>query len=289
MVLDDPDDAAHRLNRRHRLERREPDRGRRRPLPDLLLDRVLRRHARRPRGRREQHRLRARGPHAGRPSSSPASRPAHRARQVPRRVHVHRDVHRDARAGRRAAFLFGGVTATEVVVAFAFLFLFALLTVAFGLAISSKMSSLRAAIVVTLLVSVPLSLFCFGVLGLGLSGGIHEILAPGAQGAPGVAADGLRSRHAEPHLRSDSDRLAARVVRSASVVSLRGHGGEPEESERRPFHSSEALVRVFASCHRRDGRRGRGDRERLGRACRRHHRGRGHRVLFGLQRARLCR
>jgi ABC-type transport system involved in multi-copper enzyme maturation permease subunit len=73
------------------------------------------------------------------------------------------------------AFLFGGVTATEVLIAFAYLFLFALLFVALGLAVSSKMSSLRASILVTLLVCVPLSFFCFGALGLGLSEGIHEL------------------------------------------------------------------------------------------------------------------
>jgi ABC-type transport system involved in multi-copper enzyme maturation permease subunit len=73
------------------------------------------------------------------------------------------------------AFLFGGVTATEVLLAFFYLFVFALLFVALGLAISSKMSSLRASILVTLLVSVPLSLFCFGALGYGLSSGIHDI------------------------------------------------------------------------------------------------------------------
>jgi hypothetical protein len=48
------------------------------------------------------------------------------------------------------SFLFGGVTATEVVVAFAFLFVLAALAVAFGLGVSSLMSSLRGAIVVTL-------------------------------------------------------------------------------------------------------------------------------------------
>ena len=52
------------------------------------------------------------------------------------------------------SFLFGGVTATEVVVAFAFLFLFAALAVAFGLAVSSLMSSLRGAIVVTLMLAI---------------------------------------------------------------------------------------------------------------------------------------
>jgi len=51
-------------------------------------------------------------------------------------------------------FLFGGVTATEVVTAFAFLFLIAALAVAFGLALSSLMSSSRGAIVVTLILAI---------------------------------------------------------------------------------------------------------------------------------------
>ena len=65
-------------------------------------------------------------------------------------------------------FLFGGVTATETVAAFLWLFVFAGLGVAFGLAISSKMESLRAAILVTLFVSlllVPNSYLLFGVGG----------------------------------------------------------------------------------------------------------------------------
>ena len=81
-------------------------------------------------------------------------------------------------------FLFGGVTATEVVVAFAGLFLVALLGVAFGLAISSKMSSLRAAIVVTLLLAVPLAgtaFLTFGVLGSYFA---HRAWPGVADGAP---------------------------------------------------------------------------------------------------------
>jgi hypothetical protein len=66
-------------------------------------------------------------------------------------------------------FLFGGITPLEVLVAFVFLFLVALLSVAFGLAISSKMASLRGALLVTLLAAVPLSTFCFSTFGLGLS------------------------------------------------------------------------------------------------------------------------
>ncbi|MEO7329657.1 MAG: ABC transporter permease [Minicystis sp.] len=82
-------------------------------------------------------------------------------------------------------FLFGGVTATETVVAFAFLFLIALLSVAFGLAISSKMSSLRAAIVVTLLLIFPITLFAFLVFGVALSFAAHKAW-PGVAGGPPV-------------------------------------------------------------------------------------------------------
>lgn len=71
-------------------------------------------------------------------------------------------------------FLFGGITAMEVMLAFLFLFLIALLSVAFGLAISSKMASLRAAIVVTLLLAFPLSVGLFLAGGVGLSYVAHE-------------------------------------------------------------------------------------------------------------------
>ncbi len=71
-------------------------------------------------------------------------------------------------------FLFGGVTATETIVAFTFLFLIALLSVAFGLAISSKMASLRAAIVVTLLLVFPITLIAFGTFGWGMSYAAHK-------------------------------------------------------------------------------------------------------------------
>ena len=52
-------------------------------------------------------------------------------------------------------FLFGGVTATEVLIAFLILFLLAALAVAFGLSVSAKFQSPAAAIIVTLLVALP--------------------------------------------------------------------------------------------------------------------------------------
>lgn len=81
-------------------------------------------------------------------------------------------------------FLFGGVTATETVVAFAFLFLVALLSVAFGLAISSKMSSNRVAIVLTLLLSVPLSMLVYGIVGVGMSFAAHQAWPAILEGPP---------------------------------------------------------------------------------------------------------
>lgn len=81
-------------------------------------------------------------------------------------------------------FLFGGVTATEVVVAFAFLFLIALLSVAFGLAISSKMASLRAAIVVTLLLTFPITIAAFVTFGPIMSIAAHKAWPGVADGPP---------------------------------------------------------------------------------------------------------
>jgi ABC-type transport system involved in multi-copper enzyme maturation permease subunit len=81
-------------------------------------------------------------------------------------------------------FLFGGVTATEVVVAFAGLFLIALLSVAFGLAVSSKMESLRAAILVTLLVAFPLTSFAFMTFGVAMSHLAHRAWPGVAEGPP---------------------------------------------------------------------------------------------------------
>jgi len=73
------------------------------------------------------------------------------------------------------SFLFGGVTATEVVVAFAFLFLIAGLAVAFGLAVSSLMSSLRGAIVVTLMLAIATGPVLYLVGGFSASFAIHDV------------------------------------------------------------------------------------------------------------------
>ncbi|HEY0464414.1 MAG TPA: ABC transporter permease [Polyangiaceae bacterium] len=78
-------------------------------------------------------------------------------------------------------FLFGGVTATEVLIAFLILFLLAALAVAFGLSVSAKFQSPAAAIIVTLLVALPLSLTVYSGAGVGLSYAAHEQW----QGVPG--------------------------------------------------------------------------------------------------------
>jgi len=81
-------------------------------------------------------------------------------------------------------FLFGGVTPLEVLVAFVFLFLIALLSVAFGLAISSKMGSLRGALLVTLLVAVPLCAFSYVIFGPAMSAAAHELWDTIPEGPP---------------------------------------------------------------------------------------------------------
>jgi len=81
-------------------------------------------------------------------------------------------------------FLFGGVTATEVVLAFLCCFVFAALAVAFGLALSSKFQSSAAAIIVTLLVTLTTSFQIYGALGVGLSWAVHEQWPAVPQGPP---------------------------------------------------------------------------------------------------------
>ena len=81
-------------------------------------------------------------------------------------------------------FLFGGVTATEVVVAFVFLFVFAALAVAFGLAVSSLMSSLRGAIVLTLILAICIGPLLYSVFGFMTSFGVHKIWSDVPEGFP---------------------------------------------------------------------------------------------------------
>jgi hypothetical protein len=82
-------------------------------------------------------------------------------------------------------FLFGGVTATEIVLAFVLLGIFAVLSVAFGLAMSSKFSSPALAILVTLFVATTSSLGIYLGGGVGLSVLAHD-LWPGVSSGPPV-------------------------------------------------------------------------------------------------------
>ncbi len=81
-------------------------------------------------------------------------------------------------------FLFGGVTATEVVLAFFCCFVLATLAVAFGLALSSKFQSSAAAIIVTLMMTLATSVVVYGALGVGLSVAVHEQWPAVASGPP---------------------------------------------------------------------------------------------------------
>jgi hypothetical protein len=82
-------------------------------------------------------------------------------------------------------FLFGGVTALEVLLAFVVLGATAVLSVAFGLAMSSKFSSPALAILVTLVVSIPASMIAYFGLGVALSYRVNE-LWPSVDGGPPV-------------------------------------------------------------------------------------------------------
>jgi hypothetical protein len=82
-------------------------------------------------------------------------------------------------------FLFGGVTASEVLLAFVWLVLFGGLSAAFGLSVSSKFSSPAGAIVVTLFVSSVASLLVYLLVGVALSFGAHA-LWPDVSGGPPV-------------------------------------------------------------------------------------------------------
>ncbi len=81
-------------------------------------------------------------------------------------------------------FLFGGVTATEVFAAFALLLLFAVLSVAFGLSLSSKLANSAVAIVVTLIIAIPLSILTYVMLGPVLSIAVHDLWSSVPAGPP---------------------------------------------------------------------------------------------------------
>lgn len=82
------------------------------------------------------------------------------------------------------SFLFGGITAVEVLIAFVALFLIGALGVAFGLAVSSSFASPAVAVVVTLLVAVPLSGLLYMLGGVALSFGVHHVWPAVPEGFP---------------------------------------------------------------------------------------------------------
>jgi hypothetical protein len=81
-------------------------------------------------------------------------------------------------------FLFGGVTATEVCTAFVLLFVFAILSVGFGLAVSSATKSAAVALLVTLPIAVFVSGNVYGAFGVGLSVLAHQIWPGVSEGSP---------------------------------------------------------------------------------------------------------
>jgi hypothetical protein len=81
-------------------------------------------------------------------------------------------------------FLFGGVTAIEIVLAFVLLGVFAVLSVAFGLAMSSRMATPAFAILATLMVSVLCSIGAYGGLGVALSYAVNDLWPGVVAGAP---------------------------------------------------------------------------------------------------------
>ncbi len=72
------------------------------------------------------------------------------------------------------SFAFGGTTATETIVGFILLFMLAGLWVAFGLAMSAAMSSLRGAIVLTLILAIIVGPVLYVIFGPAMSALAHE-------------------------------------------------------------------------------------------------------------------
>ncbi len=81
-------------------------------------------------------------------------------------------------------FLFGGISAAEVLAAFALLFLFAALSVASGLALGSKFASQAAAVIVTPMVTISLSLLIYVLMGPLLSIVVHDLWPSVPAGPP---------------------------------------------------------------------------------------------------------
>ncbi len=82
------------------------------------------------------------------------------------------------------SFLFGGVDSLEVLIGFIYLFVLALVAVSLGLALSSKMTSSRGAILVTLFLSVPIAGMVWGICGSGFSFLAHRLWPRVPEGIP---------------------------------------------------------------------------------------------------------
>ena len=268
-----PDDlAAHVLDRRHRRGRqREPRAARRRALPGLLLD-------------RRTSSSRSSGPPSPRTASPPSAR-GERGRRCSSPGLTPKDIargkflaayttiaHATSSCSRRSArcpFLFGGVTAIEVVVAFAFLFLVAALAVAFGLAVSSLMSSLRGAIVVTLMLAILHR--ARSSTSSSASARRSRSTSSGAT-SPRASRSGSRSptraRRSASSTCSSSSLLPLLLDRRARVVPLRGDDREPHRRDRRSLDRPQALVlRVHAARRARVRAPGRRSRSTTRSAC----------------------
>ncbi|HVW26098.1 MAG TPA: ABC transporter permease [Polyangiaceae bacterium] len=81
-------------------------------------------------------------------------------------------------------FLFGGVTATEVVLGYALLAVFSVVAAGFGLAVSSGAATPAMALLVTLPLAVSASMLTYFGLGVGGSMLAHEVWATVPQGMP---------------------------------------------------------------------------------------------------------
>ena len=92
------------------------------------------------------------------------------------------------------SFLFGGVTATEVVVAFAFLFLVRGARRRLRARRSSLMSSLRGAIVVTLMLAIVVGPLLYFVFGFGASFADPQAVERGPGGVSHLAAARVLAR-----------------------------------------------------------------------------------------------